>query len=128
MNLLLDTHVLLWAAAMPQRLSPEACEMLENSANILHFSAASLWEVAIKASLGRADFDIDARLLRRGLLDNGYFELPVTSSHAVAVLSLPPLNKHPLDRLLLAQAISEGFVLLTADTQLMRYPGPLRQV
>ena len=102
--------------------------MLENSANILHFSAASLWEVAIKASLGRADFDIDARLLRRGLLDNGYFELPVTSSHAVAVLSLPPLHKDPFDRLLLAQAISEGFVLLTADTQLMRYPGPLRQV
>ena len=127
MNLLLDTHVLLWAATTPQRLSQATRELIETPENSLHFSAASLWEVAIKASLGRADFDVDARLLRRGLLDNGYQELPVSSAHAVAVLSLPPLHKDPFDRLLLAQATAEGFVLLTADEQLLRYSGPLRQ-
>ena len=94
----------------------------------LLFSAASLWEIAIKSTLGREDFQVEPRLLRRGLLDNGYVEVPITSQHAVSIDLLPPLHRDPFDRLLLAQALAEGLTLVTADAQLARYPGPLRQV
>lgn len=126
MKLLLDTHLLLWAAGEPDRLSKAARALIEASDNDLVFSAASLWEVAIKSSLGRSDFVVDARLLRRGLRDNGYAELPVTAEHAVAVTSLPPLHKDPFDRMLIAQATVEGIVLLTADEVVAQYPGPIR--
>ena len=102
--------------------------LLEDEANELVFSAASLWEVAIKQQLGREDFRADARLLRRGLLDNGYAELPVTSAHAVALDLLPPLHKDPFDRMLIAQALVEGIMLLTADANLARYPGPIHKI
>lgn len=128
MKLLLDTQLLLWAAGEPDRLSRAATEILEDEGNELLFSAASLWEIAIKKSMQRDDFQIEPRVLRRGLLDNGYTELPVTSEHAVNVDVLPPLHKDPFDRLLLAQALSEGITLLTADDQLARYPGPVRKV
>jgi PIN domain nuclease of toxin-antitoxin system len=100
MKLLLDSHLLLWAAGAPDRLSAEARILLDDSANELLFSAASLWEVAIKQGLGRADFQVDARVLRRGLFDNGYFELPVTSVHAAAITSLPLVHRDPFDRML----------------------------
>ncbi len=128
MKLLLDTQLLLWAAGQPERLSETARELLSDPDNELLFSAASLWEIAIKATLGRDDFRVEPRLLRRGLLDNGYVELPVTSQHAVNIDGLPPLHKDPFDRLLLAQALGEGITLLTADAQLARYPGPVRKV
>ena len=128
MKLLLDTHVLLWAAGSPRRLPRAARALLEDEANELLFSAASLWEVAIKQQLGREDFRADARLLRRGLLDNGYAELPVTSAHAVALDLLPPLHKDPFDRMLIAQALVEGIMLLTADANLARYPGPIQAI
>ncbi len=128
MNLLLDTHLLLWAASDPQRLSPAAVSLIEDSANTPYFSAASLWEVVIKNSLGRADFNADPHLLRRGLVENGYRELPITSRHTLAVSHLPPLHKDPFDRILVAQAESEGIVLLTGDDQVARYPGPVRKV
>lgn len=128
MKFLLDTHVLLWAAGQPERLSPAARRLLNSPKNDLLFSAASLWEITIKKSLGREDFRVEPRLLRRGLLDNGYIELPVTSEHAVNVDSLPDLHKDPFDRILLAQALTEGVTLLTADAQLARYPGPVRKV
>ena len=128
MKLLLDTHLLLWAAGDPDRLSPKATSLVEDPENHLLFSSASLWEVAIKASLGRDDFDVDPRMLRRGLLDNGYAELPVSSLHAVSIDSLPDLHKDPFDRLLLAQAICEGITLLTSDARLARYPGPITKV
>ena len=70
----------------------------------------------------------ELRLLRRGLRDNGYIELPVTSEHAVSIDSLPPLHKDPFDRLLLAQALCEGITLVTSDAQLARYGGPVRKV
>ena len=92
MKLLLDTHLLLWAAGEPGRLSNEARTLLESSDSEPLFSAASLWEVTIKRGLGRADFQVDPRLLRRGLLDNGYGELPIVSEHAVAIESLPPIH------------------------------------
>ena len=128
MKLLLDTQILLWAAGEPERLSAAARRQLNNSKNELLFSAASLWEIAIKTSLGRDDFRAEPRLLRRGLLDNGYIELPITSEHAVSIDLLPSLHKDPFDRMLLAQALSEGITLLTADEQLARYPGPVRKV
>jgi PIN domain nuclease of toxin-antitoxin system len=127
-KLLLDTQLLLWAAGQPERLSPAARKLLGNRRNELLFSAASLWEIASKRTLGREDLRVDPRLLRRGLLDNGYTELPVTSQHAVSIDGLPPLHKDPFDRLLLAQAASEGITLLTADAQVARYPGPVRRV
>jgi len=128
MKLLLDTHLLLWAAGQPDQLSATARHMLEDPQNELMFSPASLWEVAIKRGLGREDFRVDPRLLRRGLLDNGYRELPITSEHAVAIDGLPPIHKDPFDRLLVAQATVEGIALLTADPLVARYPGPVRQV
>ena len=128
MKFLLDTQILLWAAGEPERLSAAARRQLNNSKNELLFSAASLWEIAIKTSLGRDDFRAEPRLLRRGLLDNGYIELPITSEHAVSIDLLPSLHKDPFDRMLLAQALSEGITLLTADEQLVRYPGPVRKV
>jgi PIN domain nuclease of toxin-antitoxin system len=128
MKLLLDTHVLLWAAGQPERLSSSARDLLDAPEHELLFSAASLWEVAIKRGLGREDFRVDPGLLRRGLLDNGYQELPITSAHAVMVDRLPPLHKDPFDRLLLAQADVEGISLVTADEAVARYPGPVIRV
>ena len=128
MKLLLDTHVLLWAASVPERLSSDVRALLEAKDTSPVFSAASLWEVAIKSGLGRADFNVDPRLLRRGLLENGYVELPVTGAHAVAVDLLPPIHKDPFDRLLVAQAQIEGLTLLTADEVVVRYPGPIRAI
>ena len=128
MKLLLDTHLLLWAAGEPKRLSKAARGFLENEANELLFSAVSLWEIAIKRGLGREDFRVDPRLLRRGLLDNGYAEVAITSDHALLLDSLPPLHKDPFDRMLVSQAIGEGVLLLTTDPVVARYPGPVRMV
>lgn len=126
MKLLLDTHLLLWAAGHPQRLPADARVLIETAENELFFSVASLWEIVIKRGLGREDFKVDARLLRRGLLDNGYSELPIASEHVVAIEGLPPIHKDPFDRILLAQAQVEGITLLTADPTLAQYPGPVR--
>jgi len=127
-KLLLDTHLLLWATGQPGRLSPDVQSELESEQNELLFSAASVWEVAIKSSLGREDFQVDARILRRGLLDHGYTELPIRSEHAAATASLPPLHKDPFDRILVAQATVEGILLLTSDPLVAEYPGPVRRV
>ena len=123
MKLLLDTHILLWAAGRPEKLSRKARRLLDDPDNALIFSAVSLWEIVIKQGLGRDDFDVNARQLRRGLLDNEYGELAVTSAHALAIDDLPPLHKDPFDRMLLAQSRVEGFTLLTADAQILQYPG-----
>lgn len=128
MKLLLDTHLLLWAAAEPTRLSRNARKLIRDEANELFFSAASIWEVTIKRSLARDDFQVEPRVLRRSLLDNGYAELPITSEHAVGLESLEPLHKDPFDRMLVAQAIAEGITLLTSDAKLARYRAPVRKV
>mgnify|MGYP003603006799 CR=1 FL=1 len=128
MKFLLDTHLLLWTAGFPDRLSAEARALIETTQHELYFSAASVWEIAIKCGLGRNDFQVDVRLLRRGLLDNGYSELPIRSEHAVAIDSLPILHKDPFDRLLIAQAMVEGITLLTADAMVAQYGGPVRKV
>lgn len=128
MKFLLDTHVLLWAAGSPDQLPAAARPLLEDPNNELLFSSASLWEIAIKRSLDRADFQVDPRVLRRGLLDNAYIELPITSEHAVFIESLPPIHKDPFDRILVAQAMVEGITLLTADTLVAQYPGSIRKL
>jgi len=128
MRLLLDTHLLLWAAGQPERLSAAAHSLLSSPEHELVFSAASLWEIAIKRGLARDDFRVEPRVLRRGLLDNGYAELPITSAHAIAIEQLPPLHKDPFDRLLLAQAQVEGIQLVTADERVARYPGSVLRV
>lgn len=128
MKLLLDTHLLLWAAGQPDRLPPAARALIEDPRHQLVFSAASLWEIAIKHSLGRPDFRADPALLRRGLLDNGYQELAITGAHAVAVAGLPLLHKDPFDRMIVAQASTAGALLLTSDPLVARYPGAIQQV
>jgi PIN domain nuclease of toxin-antitoxin system len=127
-TLLLDTQILLWAVNEPDRLPAAARTLLMDPQNDLLFSPASLWEIAIKNAVPRRDFQVDPRVLRRGLLENGYAELPITSEHAIGVDALPTLHKDPFDRLLLSQALYEGITLLTSDTQLAKYRGPVRKV
>jgi PIN domain nuclease of toxin-antitoxin system len=128
MKLLLDTRLLLWAAASDGNLPAEAIVLIDAPENELIFSVASIWEVTIKNGLGRDDFRADPHLLRRGLLDNGYIELPIGGEHPLAASRLPGHHKDPFDRLLIAQAMVEGITLLTADPLVARYPGPIRKV
>jgi len=127
-KLLLDTHLLLWAASDPGRLPEAAKALITDEGNDLFFSAASIWEVVIKSALGRDDFEVDAHLLRRGLADSGYCELAITSAHAMAISALPPLHKDPFDRMLVAQATAEGIEMITCDDLGAAYPGPIRKV
>ncbi|MBP6011080.1 MAG: type II toxin-antitoxin system VapC family toxin [Alphaproteobacteria bacterium] len=128
MTVLVDTHLLLWAAGEPEKLSPTARALLQAPDQELLFSAASLWEVAIKHGLGREDFRVEPRKLRRGLIENGWRELAMTSEHAIAAAELPPLHKDPFDRMMLAQAHVEGVTLLTSDDVVAKYPGQVRKV
>ena len=128
MKLLLDTHVLLWVAAGSKRLSSAGRRLIEEEQNELLFSIASVWELAIKRGLGRTDFRVDPRVLRRRLLDNGYSELPIISEHVLAIDGLPSIHKDPFDRLLVAQAMVEGITLLTLDPVVAQYPGPIRRL
>ncbi len=125
---LVDTHLLLWAAGAPERLPPRARELIEDPTTGLMFSSAVIWEVSIKSALGRADFSIDPRLLRRGLLDNGYSELAIDSRHAAEVADLPPHHSDPFDRIQIAQSRVEGLVLLTSDRQVAQYGGLVEAV
>lgn len=123
MKLLLDTHLLIWSASTPQRLSSKAKKLIEDDANALYFSAASICEVTIKAGLGREDFNVNPTTLRQGLLENDYQECPITGQHALALSSLPDLHRDPFDRMLIAQALVEGFCLFTRDAAISAYPG-----
>jgi PIN domain nuclease of toxin-antitoxin system len=127
-RLLLDTNLLIWASQGIEHLPQDAHLLMAEAQNELHFSVASIWEVAIKHGLNRAAFQVDPRLLRRGLIGNGYKELEITGKHAVAVAILPPIHKDPFDRLLIAQAIAEDMVFVTSDTVLGKYPGTVRLV
>ncbi|MCR2831899.1 type II toxin-antitoxin system VapC family toxin [Acidithiobacillus ferrooxidans] len=126
MKLLLDTHLLIWAADSIERVPAGARALMADQDNELLFSVASIWEVAIKRGLNRPGFQVDARMLRRGLIDNGYCELPILSEHVVAIDALPLIHKDPFDRLLIAQAMVEGITLLTDDATLTQYSGPVR--
>ena len=128
MNLLVDTHLLIWAAVAVQKLPSEAVQLMSDPDNRLHFSTASLWEIAIKFAQGRPDFTVDPAPLRAGLLANGYLELPVEGRHCLAIPTLPPVHGDPFDRMLVAQAMTEGMQLLTADRRVAAYGGPVRMV
>ena len=128
MQVLLDTHLLIWAMGSPERLDPALVAMIEDPRNTPVFSVASLWEVVIKQALGKPGFQVQPELLRRALLEGGWRELSVQSHHVLAVAQLPHLHRDPFDRLLVAQAQTEGLLLTTADEQLSRYPGPIRRM
>jgi PIN domain nuclease of toxin-antitoxin system len=121
MKILLDTQLLIFAAE--GNVPPKAIHYIENKANTLLFSSASIWEITIKTGLNRADFSIDPTALYNGLLGAGYEELPIISRHSLTVRSLPTVHKDPFDRILLAQAISEGVTFITTDEILKKYPG-----
>jgi PIN domain nuclease of toxin-antitoxin system len=125
LRLLVDTHLLLWAGNEPERLSAGARSALNDPRNELMFSAASMWEIAIKLSRRRNAFEVDIRRLRRELLDHGYAELDITSEHAFHVETLPLIHKDPFDRMLVAQALAEGLTLLTGDATIARYGGAI---
>jgi PIN domain nuclease of toxin-antitoxin system len=128
MRFILDTHLVLWIPIADRRLSPSARKLLMDSNNSFLFSAASIWEIAIKRGLGKPSFQVDPHSIRREMLDHGYEELPILGQHAATVDSLPPIHKDPFDRILIAQALVEGITLLTADVVVAQYPGPIRKV
>ena len=120
-GMLLDTQLLIWAAYAPQRLASSFAAELVDRHNDIRYSLASLWEVAIKASLGREDFQVDPPALRRGLLREGFQELPIKAEHVLAVRDLPWIHRDPFDRLMIVQAQIEGLRLFTADRRLVKY-------
>ena len=128
MQLLLDTHLLVWAMGEPERLDPALVRLLEDPMNTPVFSVASRWELVIKRGLDRPDFRLEPPLLRQALLEAGWRELPVEAHHVLVVGQLPALDRDPFDRLLLAQAQADGLLLITADQQLAQYPGPVRRM
>ena len=127
-GMLLDTQLLIWAAYAPQRLASSFAAELVDRHNDIRYSLASLWEVAIKASLGREDFQVDPPALRRGLLREGFQELPIQAEHVLAVRDLPWIHRDPFDRLLVVQAQSEGLRLFTTDRRLAEYGEAVRWV
>ncbi|WP_137158044.1 type II toxin-antitoxin system VapC family toxin [Rhizobium sp. FKL33] len=122
MNYLVDTNVLIWMSMQSSRLSEEITGILESPDNTIWFSAISILEVAIKQSLKKADFNVDPSRLRVALIAEGYHELPVTGAHAVRVLDLPLIHRDPFDRLLVAQALCEDLIVMTADHAIADYP------
>ncbi|WP_341304670.1 type II toxin-antitoxin system VapC family toxin [Pseudomonas sp. TMP25] len=128
MKLLLDTHILLWACAAPSSLPANATALINDLDNELFFSAASIWEVGIKNAMGKANFQFDPAVLRRALLDAGYQELSMTGQHGIAAAALPLIHNDPFDRMLIGQAATEGFILVTSDLAVAKYSGPIRHV
>ena len=120
MRILLDTCIVLWAAA--GTLPPTAAQYIKDETNTLLFSAVSIWEITIKHGLNRSDFIVDPTRLYTELLRKGYEELPLIGKHSLIVSSLPAIHKDPFDRILLAQAVYEGVPLLTTDWVIAQYP------
>lgn len=121
MRILLDTHILLWALVEPMKLPAKARALLEDDANSVLFSAASIWEIAIKAQAGRVDFPVSPDKIAVAAEKTGFSELPVSAKHAAAVCALPLHHRDPFDRILVAQAMAEPARLLTVDSALGRY-------
>jgi PIN domain nuclease of toxin-antitoxin system len=128
MRILLDTHILLWAVAQSSQLSTEARTLLEDTDNLLYCSTASLWEIAIKTSLRRPDFEVAVPALRKALANMDIEELPVLGNHTEQLLKLPLLHKDPFDRMLVAQSMAEPLLLLTNDNLLAQYWDGVRVV
>jgi PIN domain nuclease of toxin-antitoxin system len=128
LNILLDTHLLLWIASEPERVPEGVLDLLLDDRVTAFFSAANIWEIAIKSGQGRPDFELDASLFRRKLLDHGYLEIDVTGAHAAHVQTLPAIHRDPFDRILIAQSQLENMPFYTRDSQLAQYPGPIIRV
>jgi PIN domain nuclease of toxin-antitoxin system len=128
MTFLLDTHFVMWIPIEDRRIGRAALRILNDPGNTFVFSAVNLWEIAIKRALKGAAFAYDPRAIRKHMLANGYVELPIEGSHAVAVDALPLIHNDPFDRLLIAQAVVEGITFLTRDRTIGRYPGPIRRI
>ena len=128
MKFILDTQLLLWAAGSPERIPVKVQNIIEDRDNTLCFSSASIWEIVIKKGLERKDFQVDARALRRGLIENEYQEIEITTNHILELEGLPLIHKDPFDRILIAQARFEGITFLTTDSRLSEYNGPIRVV
>jgi PIN domain nuclease of toxin-antitoxin system len=128
MRLLLDSHVLMWALAEPHRLSAEVRADLENRGNEILFSAASIWELAIKSGKKPGSLPLDAQEVFATALQTGFRELHVTATVAQHVANLPPHHGDPFDRLLIAQAIAERAFFYTADAQLEAYSDLVRLI
>jgi len=126
--LLLDTQLVLWVALAPQRLRAATRRVVESRSRAVAFSDASLWEVAIKSSLGRPDFSVDARALRDGLVAAGFEEWPIRAEHLFEVGRLAWHHRDPFDRLLVAQSLAEPLILLTVDGKLARYGSTVRVI
>jgi PIN domain nuclease of toxin-antitoxin system len=127
-KLLLDTHVLLWNAQEPHRLSRKCFGLINDPRSEIFFSAVSIWEIAIKQALGKPDFSARAEVVRGALLENLFREVPVNSLHGIAFGALPLIHADPFDRILIAQAIVEGLTLITSDEMVAQYPGPILRV
>ena len=121
MYILLDTNVLLWTAGASARLDQATTDLIENPSNNVMFSAASIWEIAIKTGLGRPDFQIAPEFIIQAAQQSGFVELPITAQTAAKAVDLPPHHKDPFDRLLIVQAMSEPAIFLTTDRILTRY-------
>ena len=126
--MLVDTHLLLWAVASSRRLPRGARALIEGPANEVYYSAASIWEIAIKSALRRKDFRVDVPALLAALARMGFVELPVTGAHAARVVQLANIHRDPFDRLLVAQSVVEPLTLLTNDRLLARYGEGIRVV
>lgn len=121
MNLLLDTHIALWAIADSPRLPARARELIEAPANTLWISVASIWEISIKHALARGDMPVSGADALGFFRQSGYRLLSIEGEHAIAVEALPPHHADPFDRLLVAQALTEPLRLLTHDAKLAPY-------
>ena len=123
MKVLLDTHAFLWWVAGDPQLSDRAAELIADGANEVLFSVASAWEIVVKTSLGRLRLQDDVEtFLDEQLEANAFGVLPIHLRHAVVIASLPDLHRDPFDRMLVAQAMSEGTAIVTGDRQVMAYP------
>ena len=125
---LVDTQLLLWNVYGSRKLPARVARLFRDGRHQFFYSAASLWEIAIKAGRGREDFVADTAAIRDALEENGFHELPVAAQHAVAVSTLPPIHSDPFDRMLVAQSLVEPMALITSDERLAAYPGTIELV
>jgi PIN domain nuclease of toxin-antitoxin system len=122
MRILLDTHAFLWWITDDDRLGPRARRAIADGSNDIFFSAASGWEIVVKAGLGRLRVsDEIKRFIPAQIAANGFQVLPVHLRHALAIHALPALHRDPFDRLLIAQALTEALVIATGDAEIKRY-------
>jgi PIN domain nuclease of toxin-antitoxin system len=128
MTFLLDTQLLVWSMTRAERVSADTRSLIRSSSTKPLYSVISIWEVAIKYSLHRPDFTVDPQQLKFSLDESGFRDLPIRCEHTFAIQNLPKIHKDPFDRLLIAQAIVEGVTLLTVDSDIAKYPGPVRLI